>query len=462
MKLKRLLTVSTLLLTTGCPDSSENEDTGASSEPDTSSANTSGVTGDPTDETETSGAPGDCADPNDPGARMGLNADIDGGMTLTCDTVWVLETIVFVRNGTLTIEPGTTILGTEGSALVIDATATIDARGRDDAPIVFTSIQPEGSRGRGDWGGLVLIGRAPNNLEGGVGSAEGFADPPSYGGTDPSHSCGALSYVRVEWAGFAIAEGSELNGITFYSCGTGTSVDHVQSHMGADDGIEMFGGGFDAKYLVITGAEDDSIDCDQGFTGNLQYVFIQQDPAIGDNILELSNQGADFLAEPRTAPTIANLTAIGSGAGGDKSKGLTVKEGTEARIYSSIIGNVTNELVFLQNVETQRVAERGGIELDGNVFWSHGGYAVDPEGDVAWTDLDFETWATTEAGTNVEGDPALASTLWGSPDPMPAAAPAGETAATPASSALDPTTYAGAVEPGGDDWPLAGWVNYAI
>ena len=472
-KLSKILvsTVMPMTVLVGCGDDSSNEDTGANSASasetnggtdSASGGETDSASGGETDSAtatagETDTGPAGCGE----GGMMEISADIEGDMTLGCENVWVLTDLIFVRNGTLTIEPGTVIRGTEGSALIIDTSATIDAQGTEDAPIVMTSIQQ--SPGRGDWGGLVLLGNATNNLAGGVGQAEGFANPPSYGGNDDSHDCGTLSYLRVEWAGFAIAEGSELNGITFYSCGSDTSVDHVQVHMGADDGIEMFGGNFDAKYLIVTGAEDDSIDCDEGYQGRLQHVFIHQDPVIGDNVFEWSNQGTDYTATPHTRPVVANLTAIGSGGGGDKSKGVTLKEGTEAEIYSSIFTGITNQLVLLQNIETQTLAENGAIGLAGNVLHDHGGFGVDSEGDVTWSAEDFEMFVMDPANGNVEADPMLTRAEWASPDITPVAgSPAESTAATPAEGWWDATTYAGAVDPAGDNWTLAPWTNYGV
>lgn len=463
-----LLAAAALLV--ACGDDASNEDTGAmvSESAGGETDDPTGETDDPTGETDgadtgdtdTTGAPSGCADPNG-GPTIGIDVDIEGDTMLTCDTVWVLEDIIFVRGGTLTVEAGTTIKGTEGSALVIDQDASIVAEGTADAPIVMTSIQAEGSRGRGDWGGLVLLGDAPTNLQGGTGQAEGFANPPSYGGSDAAHDCGSLAYLRVEWAGFAIAEGSELNGITFYACGSETSVHHVQVHMGADDGIEMFGGSFDADHLVVTGAEDDSIDCDQGYQGDLQYVFIHQDPAIGDNAFEWSNQGTDFSAAPVTSPAVANGTIVGSGAGGDKSKGMTVKEGAEAKLVNSVFGNFTNELVFLQNLETQRIAESGGVAIEGNVYFNSGAPGVDDEegSDVTWSADDIQSFI--DDGGNTEADPMLGSAQWGDPDIMPMAGSVVESGAVAPGNSFEATDYVGAVDPAGDDWTI-GWTNYGV
>ncbi|MFY0537110.1 hypothetical protein [Nannocystis pusilla] len=246
------------------------------------------------------------------------DSEISG--TIEADTTWTcghtLKNIVTVKNGAkLTIEPGVTIKGSTGSALVVAKGSQLIAEGTKEEPIVFTSALSEGNRGRGDWGGIVLLGDAKNNLQTGAGVAEGLdAGNPDYqyGGTDGASSCGSLKWLRVEFAGFELTKDNELNGITFYSCGSGTQVDYVQAHMGKDDGIEMFGGTWSGKHIVITGAQDDSIDVDQGFIGGLQHVFIQQDPAFGNYAFELSNQKDNLDAEPRSKPTFVNVTAIGT------------------------------------------------------------------------------------------------------------------------------------------------------
>lgn len=389
------------------------------------------------------------------GERVQVPLSIDGDTTWTADRVYVLTGITLVSSGTLTIEPGTTILGGAGAALVIDKGAAIDARGTEDAPIVMTSINYESNPARGDWGGLALIGTAPTNV--GEGVAEGFADdPPTYGGSDAAHDCGTLQYVRVEYAGNEISPGNELNGITFYACGSGTTVDHVQVHMGLDDGLEMFGGGFDASNIIVTGAADDSIDCDQGYRGTLSHVFIHQDPSLGDSCLEWSNQGTDFSAEPLTGPTIRNLTCIGSGSGGDKSKGVTLKEGTQATVEDSLFTSLTNDAVVMQNQATQVQAEGGAISFAGTHFCgSPMTFVVDTDQDdpnpAGWTSEEFGAWVEGAGGGTTGTECGLPSTEWGSPSIQPAApGPEGSGG------------YAGAVDPAGEDWTAEPWVNYVV
>lgn len=429
-----------------CPSDDTGDDTGANTTGDTSDTQPTAGTADDT-------SPAGCADPAT-GPRMEVPLVIDGDTTLTCDTVWLLNAIVFVNSGTLTIEPGTTIVGGAGSALVINTGATIDAVGTAEAPIVMTSIAVAdgGVPARGDWGGLALVGLATINVEGGESTAEGFPqNPPTYGGTDDAHDCGSLSYVRVEWAGSEVSPGNELNGITFYACGSETSVDHVQVHMGLDDGIEAFGGGFEASNIVITGAADDSIDADEGFTGTLRNVFLQQDPGVGDNCLEWSTQGTNFTATPLTNPTIENLTCVGTGAAGTDSKGATLKEGVQATIRSSLFANIPNDAIVVANLATQVQAEAGAISFPGTHFCGASTFSVDAGDDMAtWTNEEFTTWLTDTAGAAVDTDCMLPSTTFGSPDIKPAAEIPGNGG------------YAGAVDPAGEDWTKEAWINYAI
>jgi len=126
---------------------------------------------------------------------------------VTVDTTWsktntyVLKQLIYVNGATLTIEPGTIVMGDASSALVVSRGAKLVASGTATEPIVFTSSLPVGQRGspQGDWGGLVFLGRATINTVGGENSAEGLVDDPrnKYGGNDDTYDCGTLRYVRV-------------------------------------------------------------------------------------------------------------------------------------------------------------------------------------------------------------------------------------------------------------------------
>lgn len=408
-------------------------------------------TGSESDSGNETGNNGDCVE----------NEEISG--SISEDTTWscnkVLADIVTVDEGvTLTVDPGVTVLGKSGSALVVKRGGKLIADGTADAPIVFTSSQPEGSRARGDWGGIVLLGEATNNLPNSEGQPEGLEGSYVYGGSDDSSSCGTLRYARVEFAGYELTTDNELNGITFYSCGTGTTVEYVQVHMGADDGLEMFGGTFDAHHIVVTGALDDSLDMDQGYRGNLQHIFVQQDPTIGNYAFEISNQGADLNATPRTYPRIANATLIG--AGGDnstKSAGILLKEGAAGEFYNIVYTNFYRAAVELTHGATETQATDSNITFDNSLFFNN---ALASDADLFATDPEstFDLQGFVEGFTNMfDVDPMLGSTAWGSPNILPdPASPALSAAAPP--SGFEASPYIGAAH---DVSWIDGWTTFA-
>jgi len=416
-----------------------------------------GVTTDPT-----AGGPEEC------------DSEISG--TIESDTRWTcdhtLSGIVAVKNGAkLTIDPGVTIKGGNGSALVIGRGSQLIAEGTAEAPIVLTSTLPEGSRARGDWGGLVLLGEAPNNLQTGTGAAEGLdANDPSYqyGGTDTASSCGSLKYLRVEFAGFELTKDNELNGITFYSCGTGTQVDYVQSHMGKDDGIEAFGGTWSGKHIVITGALDDSFDADQGYVGSLQYVYIQQDSSTGNFGFEWSNQKDLLDATPRTHPVVSNVTFIGTGTNDGsfvdtKSSGVTYKEGAAGEIHNAIISFSYNAAIELTSEATEIVADAGEIAITNTIFFKN---ARKDDGVSVYAGGEGSSWDLASfieaAGNNnhLEVDPMLGSSAWGMANIVPAAGSPALGAGRPVPG-HEATDFIGAVKDASSDW-TRGWTTTAL
>jgi hypothetical protein len=247
---------------------------------------------------------------------------------ITTDTKWYanaryfISGFVHVRNATLTIEPGTIIKGVSGTkgALIIERGSKIMAQGSATNPIIFTSDKPKGQRSYGDWGGLVICGKATTNkhdnningqgvAEGGIGSL--------YGGTDDTDNSGILQYVRIEFPGIALTatSNSEINGLTLYSVGTGTSIDHIQVSYSGDDSFEWFGGSVNCKYLVALRGWDDDFDTDNGFKGKVQFALGMRDPAIADqsssNGFESDNDAEGSTLTPVTSPVFSNVTLFG-------------------------------------------------------------------------------------------------------------------------------------------------------
>ena len=166
---------------------------------------------------------------------------IDGTENWTNNFYYVLRGAVFVLAGaTLNIQAGTRVIGESGSVgtLIVLRGGRINAIGTREQPIVFTSDQAVGNRSRGDWGGLIINGNAPVNLDGGLGFGE--ADTGVYGGDDPNDNSGTLRYVRVEFAGVEFSPDNELNGIAFQGVGRGGTYEFIQVHMNRDDAPSPF------------------------------------------------------------------------------------------------------------------------------------------------------------------------------------------------------------------------------
>ena len=287
-----------------------------------------------------------------------ISGTITSDLTLTANNAYALSGPVFVgedkaNSATLTIEAGTTIFGRSGGDyLVVSRDSEIHANGTASQPVTFTSSQDMlgEETGAGQWGGIVLLGNAQSNKCPSDGSdcalqIEGAADGAVFGGTNDSDSSGTLRYVVVKHAGYEIAPDNELNGITFGGVGSGTTVEYIQVHENADDGIEFFGGTVNLKYVVLTSNQDDSVDWDNGFRGNLQYVLVKHDPENGpaNRAIEADNDGSTPNKQPQSNPTIANMTVIGNtfDTADADSEGVYLREGTKAQLHNFVITGPT-------------------------------------------------------------------------------------------------------------------------
>jgi len=237
-------------------------------------------------------------------------------------------------NVVLTIEPGVVLAADSSEAsndlILVNRGARINAVGTLANPIVFTAQQNLVNNGvsdssQGFWGGLVMLGQAPTavcatgtgpNNAGGTSSTcqnpiEGVTGR-FYGGPNQASNSGTLQYVQIRYTGIAISEGNELQGLTLGGTGSGTTIDHVQSHNSADDGIEIFGGTTNLKYFAVTGSDDDAFDVDNGWRGFMQFIIAAQKPSgsTADSFAtEIDSNGSEDLL-PRTYGRYANFTFV--------------------------------------------------------------------------------------------------------------------------------------------------------
>lgn len=291
---------------------------------------------------------------------------------------------------TLTIEAGNTLAFSDGADyLLINRGAQIVANGSSTAPITLTGFTDAVTNTAGPedvqlWGGLVINGNGiTNNCTDAQRSsnachvlAEG--QPSNYGGNDNSESSGTLRYVVVKHAGFEVAPGDELNGVTFNAVGSGTTVENLQVYSSYDDGIEFFGGAVDVSNYVALYVRDDSIDFSDGYVGTIQNALIIQAQADGNRCIEGDGIGesryvggeSPETALPLSNPTINNVTCIMNGGDvgthSDTSEGPTFRRGPRFTINRSIFAAIhganaadSNECLEITNDEDELAAQNG-------------------------------------------------------------------------------------------------------
>lgn len=276
-----------------------------------------------------------------------LRTPITGRVQLSPWKIYGLDGYVFVdEGGVLVIEPGTVIIGDtvgQNSALCVNRGGKIIAEGTRQRPIIMTSSAPPGQRAAGDWGGLLICGRARTNHPGGQAALEGgIADANQvrgwFGGDDDNDSSGVIRYVRIEFAGIAAAPNSELNSLTMGSVGRRTVIEYVQCSYGNDDAFEWFGGTVNGKYLISTGCLDDDFDTDNGWSGRVQFAVAQRFRARADQSIsqafESDNDASGSFNRPLTSGVFSNVTAIGP----LQDTSWTVGTGTAPNTFNSRFG----------------------------------------------------------------------------------------------------------------------------
>lgn len=307
----------------------------------------------------------------------------------------------------LQMSPGTILAGDSPSDfLIISQSCAIVADGSEIQPIVMTaSAELEGSvesNDRGLWGGLVINGRAPINdcpegTQGGTAActAEGEANSGTYGGARPTDDSGLLRYVSVRYAGSAVDSENELNGIAFQGVGSGTTVEFIQVHNNLDDGVEFFGGTVDAKYVVLTGNADDSLDWTDGWTGRIQYLYIEQASDAGDNGIEADSNGDNESATPRSNPHIANMTIVGNEA----ERAIRLRVGTGLTLQNSVILDSDRCLTVEDSSrDILGASSDPTITIEGTSF----GCATMHDGD---DDGAVDAYLASATGVSISGDP---------------------------------------------------------
>ncbi len=414
------------------------------------------------------------------------------GDEITQDTIWeaacdyLLTQLTFVVNSELTIEPGTVIKGQPRAALLITTSGSINAVGTREMPIVFTSNNPDGSQSPGDWAGVVLLGLAElswgdepcgDETEPRVtctGQIEGISgDEPraEYGGTNDAHDCGTMNYVRIEFAGFDLQDGDELNSLTLGGCGSQTELDYIQVHRGLDDGVEWFGGTASIAHVVASGMGDDGLDWDRGWRGNIDNAIVHHfaSNTSSPNGIEADNNGeGDNNVGPRSDPNVSNVTIIGDGD--PLGWGVVTRVGTWGILDGLVVTGFGAGGYDMRNGAWSVTGGwPDGIAVNNSCFWSNNdndfpedvGCALDPptsdcndpkDASAPMSTADFfseNTLLVEAARNNFQANPGIGDVTTACTGMMP-----------PPAYGLTNGDCAGAFgAPGGDDW-TTGWTSF--
>ncbi len=422
------------------------------------------------------------------GQVIAVSGDITTDTKLYAQAKYNLSGFVYVKNNaTLTIEAGTVIRGVSNTkaTLIIERGSKIMAAGTADKPIVFTSDKAPGQRATGDWGGIVIAGNAKTNKHddgAGVGIAEGGIGT-KYGGNDDNDNSGVLQYVRIEFPGIPLTStaNSEINGLTLYSVGKATTIDHIQVSYSGDDSYEWFGGNVNAKYIVAFGGLDDGFDTDNGFSGKIQFGLIIQDPLksdqSGSNAFESDNDADGSLLTPVTAPVFSNVTAFGPltvtstlPAETKHEKALHLRRGTMTSVYNSVFAGFPQGLsIDGQKGNSPSRADQNELQIENTILAGMTVNYVEKTGTVAvpYTVAQHQAYFTATVRNNADNMTVTDIVGAGlinltSPDLLPGAGSpllsgASFTNVRLTDPFFTPTTYRGAF--GTANW-TSGWCNW--
>jgi hypothetical protein len=424
-----------------------------------------------------------------------LNAsNITGTVSLTNNKTYIMKGFNYVRaGGVLVIQKGSLILGDKASTgtLIVERGGKIIADGTASQPIVFTSRQPIGIRGPGDWGGIVILGRSGINTSTGIDSAqiEGFppGTGPWYGGQPVVNddSSGVLRYVRLEFPGVNLTglSGNEINGLTMGGVGSRTVIEHIMVSYCGDDSYEWFGGTVNAKYLISYRSVDDDFDADNGHRGKVQFGLAIRDTTISDvsasHIFEIdnNNNNPSNFNTPRTRTLFSNITGIGPRINNSDVLSPNFKRGAHLRrnmlasIYNSVITGYPTGILF-DGKGVQLAAQGDTIQLRNNIFAgftklgdtaaSSGSGFNNPTG---WLNTGSFSNRVLTNSTDVQltnmhghysvGTPANNINYWMPVTGSPALT--GANFSNPNLTGFEVTTFVGAF--GTDNW-TAGWANF--
>jgi hypothetical protein len=336
--------------------------------------------------------------------------------TLDATKKYLIKGIVTIGDSVIvTVPAGTVLMGQKSSkgTLLVKPGGKLIAEGTAAKPIVFTSNQAAGDREQGDWGGIVMLGKA--NVNQNNPAIEGISPAANYGSFNSSandnDNSGILKYVRIEYAGIALTPNNETNALTMGAIGSATTIDYVQVTYGGDDGFEWFGGTVNCAHLVSVATWDDDFDADFGYSGKVQYAIAVRDPfnadQSGSNAFEVDNDASGSTATPKTAAVFSNITVLGPVF--DSTKALSnnyqhamhLRRNCEVSIFNSVFAGFPIGLNIDGSAALTNYTTGLGV-LDKNILVSTGANKKNANPFVSGTTASTAVatyWSTTKSNT---------------------------------------------------------------
>ncbi|MBX2897424.1 MAG: hypothetical protein KF763_18420 [Cyclobacteriaceae bacterium] len=329
--------------------------------------------------------------------------------TLDASKKYLIRGQTFIKDGiTVTIPAGTVLFGEKSTkgTLIVERGGKLLCNGTATSPVVMTSNQGVNERDKGDWGGLVILGKAYTNQPNPA--VEGISPAVNFGAdnrTNDNDNSGVYKYLRVEYAGIELTPNNETNSITLGSVGSGTEFHHVQVSFGGDDGFEWFGGTVNAKHLISLSTWDDDFDCDYGWSGNVQFALVVRNPFSADqsqsNAFENDNgpNDNDTGAGTYTTGTFSNVTVYGpidrTGRANSANNvhSIDLRRRNATSIFNSVIGGFPTGLRMNQNsVYSQYTAATPNGVLANNILIAPAATRFAIGSGVTFTATDLQTY----------------------------------------------------------------------
>lgn len=343
-----------------------------------------------------------------------ISGIISQSITLKANVTYQLKGQVFVKNNAvLTIPSGVTIQvekaenPADKSALIITKGSKLIINGTAEMPVVFTSAAA--SKSPGDWIGIIILGKAPTNLNAAHIKGLPSSSDTEFGSTIADDNSGSINYLRLEYAGgLNPAQEDEweidmASGLSLMGVGSGTQLDHIMVSNSRDDGFQFVGGTANAKYLISFNNGDDDFDFDRGYAGKLQFLVACKKElsnlVIRGNGIESLNDNIASDAQPFTRPVISNITILGPEVVStdivNQSQGIYIRKNTRFLVRNSIIAGYSNgglmlcprtKVLLLNTTESQFKYNIVNADVPGRTF----------------------TYDTGGAGLNIVPDPEVA------------------------------------------------------